>query len=58
MDVPCLFGTWKILLDNVLLASVVTVVTPCQGFEAQDGLISSRFLIPLLVNKSAAWAHV
>ncbi len=39
MDVPS-FGTWEMLLYSVLLASDVTVATPCQGFEDQHGLIS------------------
>ncbi len=37
------------LLDNDLLASVVTVATPCQGFEAQHGLFSSCFSDTLLL---------
>ena len=49
MDVPCLFETWEILLDNTLLASIVTVATPCQGFEAQHGLIFSCFVDTLLL---------
>ncbi len=37
------------LLDNVLLASIVTVATPCQGFGTQHGLISSCFADTLLL---------
>ena len=44
-----MFGTWGVLKDNVLLAFTVTVVTPCQGSEAQPGLISSRFVDTLLL---------
>jgi hypothetical protein len=36
MDVPS-FGTWEMLGNNVPLASIVTVATPCWGFEAQRG---------------------
>ena len=36
MDVPS-FGTWEMLGNNVPLASIVTVATPCWGFEAQHG---------------------
>jgi hypothetical protein len=36
MDVPS-FGTWEMLGNNVPLASIVTVATPCWGFEAQCG---------------------
>ncbi len=57
MVVP-IFGTWEMLKDNVLFASMVTVATPCWGFGTQHGLISSRFFVPLLVDKSATWAHV
>ena len=49
MDVPYLFGTWEMLLYNVPLASIVTVVTPCRGSEAQHRLISSRFADTLLL---------
>ena len=49
MDVPCLFGTWEMHLDNVLLASIVIVATPCQRFEAQHSLISSCFADTLLL---------
>jgi hypothetical protein len=36
MDVPPV-GTWEMLGNNVPLASIVTVATPCGGFEAQHG---------------------
>ena len=36
MDVPS-FGTWEMLGNYVPLASIVTVATPCWGFEAQHG---------------------
>ena len=48
MVVP-IFGTWGVLNDNVLFASIVTVVTLCQEFEAQHGLISSCFADTLLL---------
>ena len=57
MVVP-IFGTWEMLKDNVLFASMVTVATPCWGFGTQHGLISSRFFCTMLVDKSATWAHV
>ncbi len=57
MVVPIL-GTCGMLGNNVPLASIVTVATPSWGFGTQHGLVFSRFLIPLLVDKSAAWAHV
>ncbi len=37
------------LFDNVLLASIVTVVTPFWGFGTQHGLISSCFANTLLL---------
>jgi hypothetical protein len=46
------------LKNDVHFASLVTVATPCWGFGTQHGLMSTRILIPLLVGKSAAWAHV
>ncbi len=49
MDVSYLFGSWEMLLDNVLVASVVTVATPCWGFRIQHGLISSCFVDTLLL---------
>ena len=49
MDVPCLFGTWAMPLDYVLLAPMVTVVTLCQGFGIQHGLIPSYFADTLLL---------
>ena len=49
MDVPCLFGTWAMPLDYVLLVPIVTVVTPCQGFGIQHGLIPSYFADTLLL---------
>ena len=48
MVVP-IFGTWGMLKDNVLFASTVTVAIPCQGVEAQHGLISSCFADTLLL---------
>ena len=35
--------------NNIPLGSIVTVATLCQGFEAQHGLISSRFADTLLL---------
>ncbi len=43
------FGTWGMLKDNVLFASTVTEVTPCEGFKSQHGLISSCFADALLL---------
>ena len=48
MVVP-IFGTWGMLGNNTPLVSIVTAVTPYQGFEAQHGLISSRFADTLLL---------
>ncbi len=36
MDVPSV-GTWEMLGNSVPLDSIVTVATPCWGFEAQHG---------------------
>jgi len=36
MDVPPV-GTWEMLGNYAPLASIVTAVTPCWGFEAQHG---------------------
>ncbi len=44
-----IIGTWEMLGNKVPLASIVTVVTPCQGFKVQHGLISSRFADTLLL---------
>ncbi len=35
--------------DNVLFVSTITLLTPCQGFKAQDGLIFSCFADTLLL---------
>ena len=37
------------LENNILLASTVTVVTPCREFKAKHGLISSCFADTLLL---------
>ena len=57
MVVP-IFGTWGMLKDNVLFTSTVTAATPCQGFEAQHGLISSCFddTVLLIVPHGHMWA--
>ena len=41
MDVPS-YGTWEMLGNNVPLASIVTVATPCWGFGAQLGYCVGR----------------
>ena len=37
------------LKDNALFANTVAVVKPCQGFEAQHGLIINHFADTLLL---------
>ena len=58
MDIPCLFGTWEMLLEYVLLVSVLTVTTPCQGFGTEHDLISSCFADTLLLMVPHGHAYV